>query len=201
MFTGLIRHLGRIQDPRKGEEGLRFWIQSELSQHLQVGDSVAVDGVCLTAEAISQDRFRVFLSPETLEKTHFGLGVAPGQLVHLERSLRVGDTLDGHMVLGHVDTVGVIRALVHTREGARMTVDVLEPTFAPLLVVKGSIAVDGVSLTINRIQKTCVEIQLIPHTLERTHFLSKGVGAPVNVEFDVIGKYVLRLSEVYVRPS
>ncbi len=201
MFTGLIRHLGRIQDPREGEEGLRFWIRSELAREVGVGDSVAVDGVCLTVEAVSDNRFRVFLSPETLSKTHFGMGVSPDQPVHLERPLRLGDPLDGHMVLGHVDTVGVIRTLVRSHEGARMTVDVLDLAFSPLLVVKGSIAVDGVSLTINRIEGTCVEIQLIPHTLERTHFLTKGAGAPVNVEFDVIGKYVLRLSEAYVHPS
>lgn len=198
MFTGLIRHLGVVEDPTPTEEGLRFWIRSELARDLRVGDSVAVDGACLTAEQVKDDRFRVFLSPETLEKTHFGMGVRPGQKVHLERPLRMGDPLDGHLVLGHVDTVGVIRALVQTREGARMTVDVLREEFAPLLVEKGSIAVDGVSLTVNRIQDTCVEIQLIPHTLERTHFLEKGAGAPVNVEFDVIGKYVLRLGSAYV---
>lgn len=199
MFTGLIRHLGTVESPERTAEGLRFWIRTGLVQELRPGDSVAVDGACLTVEEVNGARFRVFLSPETLAKTHFGMGVQEGQPVHLERPLRMGDPLDGHLVLGHVDAAGVIRALIQTAEGARMEVDVLDPKYAPLLVEKGSIAVDGVSLTINRIRDTVVEIWLIPHTLEHTHFLWKGAGSPVNVEFDVIGKYVLRMGEVYGR--
>ncbi len=197
MFTGLIRHLGVIREVQSTEEGLRFWVESDLARELAVGDSVAVDGACLTVEVQEGERFRVFLSPETLSKTHFGHGVRKGQRVHLEAPLRLGDRLDGHLVLGHVDTVGVIRRLEEHSEGARMTVDFLDARWKPLVIPKGSIAVDGVSLTVNAMEGTRVDIWLIPHTLERTHFLEKGTGALVNIEFDVIGKYILRMGEVY----
>lgn len=197
MFTGLIRHLSLIQTVQEETKGLRIWIQSELSHELSVGDSVAVDGVCLTVEEIQQDAFRVYLSPETLTKTHFGYGIQKGQRVHLERPLRVTESLDGHIVLGHVDTIGLVRRILEHPEGAQITVDFREDQWKPLVIPKGSIAVDGVSLTVNTIRETLVDIWLIPHTIERTHFLEKGVGALVNLEFDVIGKYVMRMREIY----
>ncbi len=198
MFTGLIQDVGFIRRIERCGELLRFTIQSHLlDENPQIGESVAVDGVCLTAVSLGPGTFQVELSPETMERTTLG-EAAPGRPVNLERALRISDRLGGHLVTGHVDGVGVLK---RRQSGTRyLELEIRVPgELGRYLVEKGSIAVDGISLTINRCGNDWFGLALIPHTINRTALATKGVGARVNIECDILGKYVERLLDARAR--
>lgn len=191
MFTGLIEDLGTIAAVQAVPQGVRLSVQTRFDD-LEHGASVAVDGVCLTAVEPARGRFTADVSAETLARTTLGERKA-GDKVNLERPLAVGDRLGGHFVLGHVDGVGRLLKKEAVGEGVRVEVQ-LPRELMPFLVEKGSIAIDGISLTLNEfVNDDAIMLFLIPETLRATTLGEKGPGARVNVEADVLGKHVARL--------
>ncbi|MCI0569594.1 MAG: riboflavin synthase [Myxococcaceae bacterium] len=192
MFTGLVQDIGTIERvlPTGGMTDL--WIRTHLgAEGFTLGESVAVDGACLTVVERGGERFRVQASPETLRRTTLGER-RPGDAVHLERALKLGDRLGGHMVLGHVDAVAEVLE-ARPEQGAWVMSVSLPEALAPFFIEKGSITVDGVSLTVNDVGADRFSVMLIPETQARTTLARRRVGARVNLEADVIGKYVARL--------
>jgi riboflavin synthase len=172
-------------------DGVRLTLESPLAGELQEGDSIAVDGVCLTAVGICGDRFGADVMHETLRRSALG-DVAAGSSVNLELSLRASDRLGGHIVQGHVDGVGAVAAV--KEDGFARVVTILAgPDVLRYVVEKGSIAVNGVSLTVARIDEEGFDVSLIPETLERTTLGAAAEGTPVNLEVDVLAKYVEKL--------
>jgi len=190
LFTGIVEDTGVIKNLRREAKGRRFFILSKISKSLSPGESISVDGACLTVEEVSEEGFSVFLSQETLSITKFGRVVRPGLRVNLERALRVGDRLGGHIVMGHVDTVGRIKKIVPKRGSALWELSLPNLSFRKYLVKKGSIAIDGVSLTITDLTSEGFSVELIPYTLEKTNFPDRKIGDYVNLEFDILSKYV-----------
>jgi riboflavin synthase len=192
MFTGLIQSLGtaRLMVPwHKGR--ILSVMDSSIASQLQIGESVAVSGACLSVTAREADTFSFQVGPETLAKTNLG-SLAPNDRVNLERALRVGDALGGHFVTGHVDCTGTIEDL--SQQGEWLMVRFGYPTeFEELLVPKGSIAVDGVSLTVVDVQPGNFSVMLIPHTRDNTTLGRKRPGSLVNLEFDLLAKHVQRM--------
>lgn len=191
MFTGIVQAVGHVREVLFERGGTRAVIHAgalDLSD-VAVGDSIAVDGVCLTATALLADAFVVDLSPETLACT---TGFAPGQRVNLEKALRLADRLGGHLVSGHVDGVGEI---VETRPAGdnRLLGVRLGAELERYVARKGSIAVNGVSLTVNEVEDAVVRINLIPHTLAGTNLAGLAAGERVNVEVDLVARYVERM--------
>jgi riboflavin synthase len=196
MFTGLIESTGTIARVRDGAGGRRLAIATPISRELRAGDSVAVNGVCLTVTTRRDDEFDVDVSPETLRVTTLG-GLDAGRSVNLERPLRADARLGGHFVLGHVDGVGRITSLEPDGECYWLDVEV-PAALAPYLITKGSIAIDGISLTIARLRGRTVGVQIIPFTWEHTGLCRARPGDGVNLEADVLGKYVARLMDARV---
>ena len=200
MFTGIIKALGTIAGWAPGIETRRLTVTTDFPvEHLPLGASLAVDGVCLTVVDRSPGRFSADVGPETLARTTLGAH-APGDRVHLEPPLAVGDALGGHIVTGHVDGVGVVAAARRRGDALELDIDV-PPALARFLAPKGSIAVDGVSLTVNTVEGNRFGVTLIPHTLSVTLLGERAVGARVNLEADVIAKHVDRLVAPYVRAA
>jgi riboflavin synthase len=191
MFTGLITDIGRITSIERGAEHCAIEVSCGYDvSDLQLGESIAVDGACLTVTQIGSESVRFDASPETLRRTTLGDRSA-GDRVHLERALRVGDRMGGHMVLGHVDGVGTVRQI--REEGNAWLLSIEAPVeVVQYLIDKGSIAVDGVSLTVNSIEDRRFGLAIIPHTAEETNLTRYRVGRRVNLEADVLGKYVRR---------
>lgn len=199
MFTGLVEDVGQVVAAEHHGDSVLLSIapKSFAVAELALGDSVAIDGTCLTVTARGDGRFQALAGPETLSRTTLGL-LGAGASVNLERALRAGDRLGGHMVQGHVDGVGVITA--RSANGPAVNIAVEAPAaLGRYMIEKGSICVDGISLTINAITDAptgCTfEVSLIPHTQDATTFAGKPVGAKVNLEVDLIAKYVERLVE------
>lgn len=191
MFTGLIEGLGTITAIRPAGRGKRVAVTAEFDlDRTRIGDSIAVNGACVTVTAISQRRFEVDMSPETIARTTFK-AARPGERVNLERAMRLSDRLDGHLVAGHIDGVGVIDAKQPIDDGFTVSVQV-PPDLAEYLIDKGSVAVDGISLTVNACRPGGFDVWIIPHTGQVTTIGFKPVGAEVNIETDMIGKYVAR---------
>ncbi len=193
MFTGLIEttgHLRRIE-PRGPGVQLTLAAPRAMVAELVLGESVAVDGACLTVIRADADAFVVDASAETMKRTTLG-DRRVGDGVHLERALRLGDRLGGHIVAGHVDATGAVRTTEPLGEALRMVFDA-PPEIRRYLVPKGSIAIDGVSLTVNTVDERGFDVVLIPHTQSVVHLHAKTAGARVNLEADLIGKYVERL--------
>jgi riboflavin synthase len=192
MFTGLIEEVGRVELLARDGDRARLVIGcGEVVQDLPLGASVAVDGCCVTATDVGADRFAVDLMAETLRVTSLG-ALEVGAQVNLERALRVGDRLGGHLVQGHVDAVGRVVAVEETPGTVWLSVEI--PTeLLRYVVPKGSLCIAGVSLTIARLETDRVTIGLIPHTIAGTNLGSLTVGAPVNLEVDVVAKYVERM--------
>jgi riboflavin synthase len=192
MFTGLVQALGTVREVVDARAGLRLRVaEPTLAPKLEIGESVAVNGACLTVVARADDGFDFEVGPETLAKTTLGQLIADDR-VNLERSLRMGDALGGHFVTGHVDCVGTI--LEETATGDWLTVWFgFPPEFEELLVAKGSVAVDGVSLTIVDAKSDRFSVMLIPHTRSATTLGLKKPGAAVNLEFDLLAKHVQKL--------
>jgi len=192
MFTGIVRELGRLTRVEGGRDGLSLAIEAPATAPtVEVGGSVAVNGVCLTAETVSEAALTFHAVPETVSRTTLGRLTA-GAAVNLEPALRAGEPLGGHLVQGHVDGVGSIRAVVEDGDGRRLTVDP-PGELLRYCVEKGSLTVDGVSLTVAALVDGGVEVALIPHTLAVTTLGSLAPGDEVNLEVDVLAKYVERL--------
>ncbi len=193
MFTGLVEHLGVLTRAESSSEGLLLQVASELACELQVGDSVAVDGVCLTATEVADSRFAAEVMHETVARSALAR-LTEGEQVNLELPLRVSDRLGGHIVQGHVDGVGTVVDLRSDGFARRVRVQAPEEVLR-YVVVKGSIAVSGVSLTVAEINERSFTVSLIPETLERTNLSEARIGTDVNLEVDVLAKYVEKLME------
>jgi riboflavin synthase len=194
MFTGLVEEAGTVARIEERAPGRRLWIAARaVLDDLKVGDSIAVDGCCLTAAAVEPDGFAADAVPETIARTTLG-GWRVGDRVNLERAVRADTRLGGHLVQGHVDGVGTIRAVTPEGEGRRVTIE-LPAALARFVAEKGSLAVDGVSLTVAAIEGARCEIALIPHTLAVTGAAGWSAGRLVNLEVDLIARYVARLLE------
>ncbi|MEE9382187.1 MAG: riboflavin synthase [Nannocystaceae bacterium] len=192
MFTGLVQTVGRILQVTPGAESRRLRVAAALSASARrIGSSVAVDGVCLTLTASTDRSFEAEASFETLRRTTLG-SVQAGDRVNLEPALCVGEALAGHLVSGHVDGVSRLRS-VQSRGGARQCEFSLDTRFAPLVAEKGSICVAGVSLTVNSVSSDTFAVGLVPHTLHATTLGSLQVGDAVNMEVDLLARYVARL--------
>ncbi|SHK36485.1 riboflavin synthase [Thermocrinis minervae] len=186
MFTGLVQEVGKVQDLRVSSSGGRLVVSSSF-EDLKLGESVAVNGVCLTLVEGRDGLMTFDLSPETLSRSNLRL-LKKGDLVNLERALRADDRLGGHILQGHVDCMGRITRLDKLGEHWTLEVELPDTLY---VVEKGSIGIDGISLTVNYIRGNTVSINVIPHTYHNTNLKVRKVGDYVNVEFDVIGKYVI----------
>ncbi len=194
MFTGLVEEMGRVERIEERPGGRRLWIAAGRAREgTRAGDSLAVSGVCLTVVALEPGRFGVEAVPETLSRTTLG-GLRPGDPVNLERALTLEQRLGGHLVQGHVDGVGEVLAVVPEGDGTRVTIAVPAP-LRRYVAEKGSLAVDGVSLTVARVAAERCEVALIPHTLEVTTSGAYRPGARVNLEVDLLARYLARLLE------
>jgi len=199
LFTGLVADLGTIAEVHSTSDGVRLAIESPLAGELSEGDSVAVNGVCLTAVGLCGDRFGADVMHETLRRSSLG-EVTPGARVNLELPVQAQGRLGGHIVQGHVDGVG---AISETRDDgfARVVTIAADPDLLRYVVEKGSIAVDGVSLTVARVDDDAFDVSLIPETLERTNLGAARPGTPVNLEVDILAKYVEKLVRRDAEPS
>ena len=191
MFTGIIEGLGNIAGIRSAGQGKRLTIEADFPlDRTKLGDSISVNGACLTAVRIEGRRFEVDVSPETLHITTFNTAKI-GDRVNLERSLRLSDRIDGHLVAGHIDGTGVISRREPHANAVIVTITVAE-SLTRYMIVKGSIAVDGISLTINDCNNSSFSVSIIPYTAQLTTIGFKTRGERVNIETDMIGKYVER---------
>ena len=191
MFTGLVADLGTVAAVDTRGDGVRLTVESRLAHDLGEGDSVAVNGVCLTAVGLCGDRFGADVMHETLRRSSL-VEVAAGAKVNLELALKADGRLGGHIVQGHVDGVG---AISDTRDDgfARIVTIAADPELLRYVVEKGSIAVDGVSLAVARVDEGSFDVSLIPETLQRTNLGAARPGTPVNLEVDILAKYVEKL--------
>ena len=194
MFTGIVESVGTVINVRRQASGCLIEIDSKLDLSRDaVGDSISVDGICLTATILSGAKFTADVSRETLSRSTLG-ALKTGSKVNIERALTLSSRLGGHIVLGHIDCTARIREKFSAGESVRIRIE-LESAYAKYVIEKGSIAVDGISLTVNRVSNDAFELNIIPHTLESTSLTLKNPGDRVNLEFDVIGKYVEKLME------
>ena len=194
MFTGIIETVGEVAEVKPTPAGFRLRLQTELSNELTPGESMAVNGVCLTVVAADADGVHMDVSPETIRVTAFG-SLKRGASVNLERPMRVDSRVGGHFVQGHVDATGAIEEIRQDGDCWWLTVK-YPPSLAAQIVRKGSIAVDGISLTVAGVDDKRFDIQIIPFTWEHTNLQHARVNDLVNLECDMIGKYVLRAMDV-----
>lgn len=194
MFTGIIETTATIKEVIHKGTNLDFWVESPITSELTIDQSLAHNGVCLTVVEINQDRYRVTAVEETLIKTSLGKW-QEGDVVNLERALKVGDRLDGHFVQGHVDATAVCKE-VTALDGSWLYKFTFPEKFAGLIIEKGSICIDGVSLTVFNVGKDECTVTIIPYTFQHTNFHSIKEATLVNIEFDVLGKYFMRNLEV-----
>lgn len=191
MFTGLIEDVGRIVDVAHETGGIRLRVATRIAPELSAGDSVAVNGVCLTAVVVG-DEMQADIGPETARVTTLG-SLRRGQPVNIERSMRADSRFGGHFVQGHVDAVGTVTAI--REDGDAHWVSIAFPrALAPYLISKGSVSVDGISLTIAALGETAFDVMIIPFTWQHTNVSSLRAGDRVNLECDMIGKYVVRVA-------
>lgn len=190
MFTGLIESVGQVADVQRTPSGLRLRVRAALSGALKPGDSLAVNGICLTAVTAGGDEVAADVGPETARVTTLG-SLRKGQSVNLERPMRADARFGGHFVLGHVDGTGRVEKMREEGEVHWLTVSFL-PALAAYLIPKGSIALDGISLTIAVLTGNTFDVMIVPYTWEHTNLQALGVGDRVNLECDVVGKYVVR---------
>jgi riboflavin synthase len=204
MFTGLVETVARVRrvtpavrdgtQAGGGSTGVRLEVASTLASDMAVGDSIATNGVCLTVAALGQGWFAADISPETIRVTALG-HLAAGSAVNLERPITAETRLGGHFVQGHVDATGTIRRIEPEGDFHRVTIS-YPPRLAPYFVPKGSVAVDGISLTVAALREDSFDVQIVPHTWTQTGLSEARVGNAVNLECDLIGKYVVRLAEL-----
>jgi len=194
MFTGIVVGTGKVKNISKNTKN-RSAVQMTVdlgkqSKGLKIGQSVALNGVCLTVTKLSKNLGRFEMIDETTKKTDLG-NLKTGSIVNIERSLKAGDRLEGHFVLGHVDGVGIIKKILKKPKEVQVWFEVPKK-LAKYIVKKGSIAIDGISLTVVDVKKNLVSVSLIPHTIEITNFKTKKIGDKVNIETDILGKYILK---------
>ncbi len=194
MFTGIIEGIGKIEKISKNTKN-RSAIQmtvnlGKYAKGLKIGQSVALNGVCLTATKLSKSNCIFEMIEETTIKTDLG-NLKAGDIVNIERSLKIGDRLEGHFVLGHVDGIGIIKKIQNKPKEVQLWFEVPK-NISKYIVKKGSIAVDGISLTVVDVKNNLASVCLIPHTVEITNFKTKNVGDKVNIETDILGKYILK---------
>ncbi|MDB5197613.1 MAG: riboflavin synthase subunit alpha [Flaviaesturariibacter sp.] len=194
MFTGIIEAFGVVKEISNSGTNKTFWLHSALAAELRVDQSLAHDGVCLTVEEVHSDHYRVTAVAETLSKTALN-DWKIGTLVNLERSLQPSSRLDGHFVQGHVDTTGICEKIKATDGSWEMTFS-FPKAFADLVIEKGSICLNGISLTLFNVKKKRFSVALIPYTWEHTNLKGFQEGDAVNLEFDLIGKYINRRSNL-----
>jgi len=192
VFTGIIESFGTIKHIASSGEGkvLHIGCALDLSDS-KIGDSIAVNGACLTAVGLEKNGFQVDMAPETIDRTTFKQ-LTIGSRVNIERALRLSDRIDGHLVSGHIDGTGIISSIKKKSNAVIIKIDV-PPKLAADLIEKGSIAIEGISLTINQCSDTDFEVSIIPHTADITTIGQKHVGDRVNIETDMIGKYVRKI--------
>jgi len=193
MFTGLIETVGHVSRLASVPSGFCVRIRTPLSRELTSGESVAVNGVCLTVALVEGDEWQADIGPETARVTTLGV-MKTEQPVNLERSLRAGDRFGGHFVQGHVDSVGTIEHVRHDGDAHWLTIS-FSNALAPLLIPKGSVAVDGISLTVAALRDRQFDVMIIPFTWSHTNLSSLSVRDQVNLECDMLGKYVVRAME------
>jgi riboflavin synthase len=191
MFTGIIEALGEIKEISIEKSNRVFFIKSDIASELKIDESVSHNGICLTVENIKKDIYSVTAIHETLEKTNAGLW-NPGDVINLERSMKMNGRLDGHIVQGHVDGTAICTERKDKEGSIEFTFEFNE-TFAPLVIEKGSICVNGVSLTAFNVGKNNFTVAIIPYTLSHTNFKTLMEDNIVNIEFDILGKYVQRI--------
>ncbi len=198
MFTGIIEQTGVLLEVAPNGSGVDFWIDAGMAPELKPDQSVAHNGVCLTVVSVNGSKYRVTAVEETLAKTNLS-DWEEGNLINLERALKLGDRLDGHFVQGHVDTTGKC-LLVEEREGSHIMRFEFPAQFAPLMIEKGSICLDGVSVTVFDVTRDAFSVTIIPYTIEHTNLQDMRPGKRVNLEFDVLGKYLMRQQELSLNP-
>ena len=191
MFTGIIEDLGVVESLEREATNLHLTIQSRLASELKIDQSVSHNGVCLTVVKRNSSSYTVTAIKETLDKTNLN-NLTEGAIVNLERGLKLGDRLDGHMVQGHIDQIGIC-VDVQSQNGSWTYTFEYEPSLGNITIEKGSVTVNGVSLTVVNSKNTGFSVAIIPYTYEHTNFKHFKIGSVVNLEFDVIGKYVSRL--------
>ena len=194
MFTGIIEKIGIVTDIISSENNISFWIKSPISDELSIDQSVAHNGVCLTVEEIIEGKHRVTAIQETLNKTNLKQ-LKKNSFINLERCLAMNGRLDGHLVQGHVDSVAICLEIVEKQGSWEYTFE-FDPKFASLIIEKGSITVNGISLTLFDVTNQSFRVAIIPYTYEHTNMKHLTLGDEVNVEFDLIGKYINRMMEL-----
>ena len=194
MFTGIVEGIGkveRISKNTKNRSAIQLTVNlGKYAKGLKIGQSVALNGVCLTATKLSKSNCIFEMIEETTKKTDLG-NLKPGSIVNIERSLKAGERLEGHFVLGHVDGVGIIKKIQNKSKEVQIWFEIPK-ILSKYVVKKGSIAVDGISLTVVDVKKNLASVCLIPHTIEVTNFRTKNVGDKLNIETDILGKYILK---------
>ncbi|MEL4456587.1 riboflavin synthase [Lutimonas vermicola] len=191
MFTGIIEELGEVIELNKDRDNLNITVRSELSKELKIDQSLAHNGVCLTVFELGEGTHTITAIKETLDKSNIG-NLSIGSKINLERAMQLGSRLDGHIVQGHVDQIAVCSE-IKAEEGSWIYTFTYEDTYQNLTIEKGSITVNGVSLTVVNSKPERFSVAIIPYTYEHTNFHQIKIGDTVNLEFDVIGKYVARL--------
>ena len=194
MFTGIVEAIGTLAEVKPLTQGYRLRIETPLAPEMQSGDSLAVNGVCLTVIVTDGNELHADVGPETARVTNLG-GLQRGQTVNLERPMRLDGRLGGHIVQGHVDGIGIIEDLRGNAEAHWMTVS-FPPALAPFFIRRGSVAIEGVSLTIAGLGDAKFDVQVIPFTWTHTTFNTLRIGDRVNLECDMVGKYVIRAMEM-----
>ena len=193
MFTGIIEEIGKIVRIEREQANLHLYVKSSFTNELKIDQSVAHNGVCLTVVAIDGDVYQVTAIAETLAKTHLG-SLQVGDTVNLERGMLLNTRLDGHIVQGHIDQTGTCSAIQEEAGSTRFTFE-YDPSTGNVVIEKGSITVNGVSLTVVDATRDSFSVAVIPYTLAHTNLQHLQIGSIVNLEFDVIGKYVARLMQ------
>ena len=193
MFTGIIEEIGKIVRIEREQANLHLYVKSSFTNELKIDQSVAHNGVCLTVVAIDGDIYQVTAIAETLAKTHLG-SLQVGDAVNLERGMLLNTRLDGHIVQGHIDQIGTCTAIQEEAGSTRFTFQ-YDPSTGNVVIEKGSITVNGVSLTVVDATRDSFSVAVIPYTLAHTNLQHLQIGSIVNLEFDVIGKYVARLMQ------
>lgn len=194
MFTGIIEELGIVTSLQTNKENLDITVRANFTSELKIDQSIAHNGVCLTVVSINEDMYTVTAIKETLDKTNLST-LTVDTVVNLERGMKLGDRLDGHIVQGHVDQTAICTAITEADGSWYFTFD-YDPSLSNITIEKGSVTVNGVSLTVVNSKKNEFSVAIIPYTYEHTNFNTFEVGSVINLEFDVIGKYVKRITEL-----
>lgn len=192
MFTGIIEKIGIVTQIQTEQTNQHFWIRCDFTSELKIDQSVAHNGVCLTVVEIKDDQYKVTAIDETLQKTNLGK-LQIGDLVNLERCVRLNARLDGHIVQGHVDQIGTLTSIENIEGSYELTIEYDEKLYGNVTVPKGSICLNGISLTVVKSEIGLFSVAIIPYTWEHTNLKTLKVGSEVNLEFDIIGKYIQRL--------